>query len=218
MTLLTAHSGSDELPENSIKFASFFRNKPAVDAIEVDVRYDDLEHKLVLHHEPLEKDRLYTSLASIFKCIKNSHLLINCDLKETGLEDEVFWLADQYGIKHRVLLSGAVNPLFLKRHANHILMNLENGIDIDRLTGVLNEQVLVVALETLAQKGATLINLNENWLTPTIQERGEELGLLFSVWTVNDYKKIARYRKQRVFNITSKKAWGFITREVGISS
>lgn len=95
MTLLTAHSGSDELPENSIKFASFFRNKPAVDAIEVDVRYDDLEHKLVLHHEPLEKDRLYTSLASIFKCIKNSHLLINCDLKETGLEDEVFWLADQ---------------------------------------------------------------------------------------------------------------------------
>ena len=35
---LTAHTGSDQTPENSLVFANFFKDKEGVDVIEVDVR------------------------------------------------------------------------------------------------------------------------------------------------------------------------------------
>lgn len=37
MTYITAHSGSDQTEENSLRFVEFFRDKP-VDALEIDVR------------------------------------------------------------------------------------------------------------------------------------------------------------------------------------
>ncbi|WP_146161828.1 glycerophosphodiester phosphodiesterase [Trichococcus patagoniensis] len=202
------------MADNSMEFVAFFSNKQDVSAIEVDVRMNR-EHRLVLHHETLEKGQDYVTLEDVFAYIarENSPIRINCDLKEAGLEEAVYELADKYALWPQVELSGTVACSYLAKWSNQILMNIENGMD-DALHGEhigrWGENVLLEALSKLSRSQAKVININHQLFTDAVQERGKQLALEFSLWTVNDLPAIGNYEKENIYNITTKKAWTYI--------
>ncbi|MHC5269092.1 glycerophosphodiester phosphodiesterase [Enterococcus sp. LJL98] len=215
MTYITAHSGSDGTPENNSAFLSFFKDK-GIDVLEVDVR-KNRHGQLVLHHDPLETEGSYCLLETFFSELAKSPLKINCDLKEKKLEEAVFQLAQRYGKHSDVFLSGEVETRHLKKWPEQLLMNLENVRLPGKLKTVWSEEANVERLERLAEQGAKRINISEKHLTKTIYQRGQELGLAFSVWTVNDLKKIESYVQQKLFNVTTRRAWQYLqTKETNL--
>lgn len=214
MSYLTAHSGSDGLADNSMEFVVFFAGKSAVTAIELDVRMDR-DRQLVLHHEALAAGARYARLEDVFAyiAIRSSPVRINCDLKETGLEEHVHRLANKYALWPQVELSGAVACKYLPEWNGQILMNIENGMD-DALYGEnigrWGENVLLEALTKLSRSQAKIININHQLFTDAVRERGRQLALEFSLWTVNDLETIGNYESENIYNITSRKAWAYI--------
>lgn len=214
LSYLTAQSGSDGLANNSMEFVAFFSNKQEISAIEVDVRMNR-ERQLVLHHDILDEKQGYVALEDVFAYIarENSPIRINCDLKETGLEEAVYGLANKYALWPQVELSGTVACSYLSKWSNQILMNIENGMDDSfhgENIGRWGENVLLEALAKLARSHAKVININHQLFTDAVQEKGKQLALEFSLWTVNDLNAIGNYEKENIYNITTRKAWSYI--------
>ena len=214
LSYLTAQSGSDGLADNSMEFVVFFCDKQDISAIKVDVRMNK-EHQLVLHHDTLEEGKYYVALEDVFAHIarEKSPLRINCDLKESGLEEAVYGLADEYALWPQVELSGTVACGYLARWSDHILMNIENGM-VDAFHGEhigrWGENVLLEALAKLSRSKAKIININHQLFTDAVKEKGKLLELEFSLWTVNDLIAIENYEKENIYNITTRKAWAYI--------
>lgn len=214
MSYLTAQSGSDGLADNSMEFVMFFCDKQEVSAIKVDVRMNK-EHQLVLHHDTLEDGKCYVALEDVFAYIAGgkSPIRINCDLKETGLEEAVYGLADKYDLWPQVELSGTVACRYLSKWRDQILMNIENGMDDSfhgEHIGRWGENVLLEALAKLSRSQAKVININHQLFTDAVREKGKQLALEFSLWTVNDLNAIGNYEKENIYNITTRKAWTYI--------
>lgn len=213
MTLITAHSGSDQTLENSIEFVKFFSSEKQISGIEVDVRLDS-NNQLVLSHDALVNEMTYLPLSEVFNFLKqtNSHLLINCDLKEKNLEELVFELATTYNLWSKVQLSGTVSTIFLRKWPKQILMNIENASNLKNanLEELVLEENLLKALIELKTQGAEIINLNYQLFTDAIFEKGQELGVVYSLWTVNEFELIEKYQNKEVFNVTSRQAFSYI--------
>jgi len=214
LSYLTAQSGSDGLAGNSMEFVVFFCDKQDISAIKVDVRMNR-EYQLVLHHDALEEGQQYVALEDVFAYIarENRPIRINCDLKETGLEEAVYKLADKYALWPQVELSGTVACRYLSKWSNQILMNIENGMDDSfhgEHIGRWGENVLLEALAKLSRSQAKIININHQLFTDAVKEKGKLLELEFSLWTVNDLIAIENYEKENIYNITTRKAWAYI--------
>ena len=130
LSYLTAQSGSDGLADNSMEFVVFFCDKQDISAIKVDVRMNK-EHQLVLHQKHWKRGKYYVALEDVFAYIarEKSPIRINCDLKETGLEEAVYGLADKYALWPQVELSGTVACRYLSKWSNQILLNIQFGMD-----------------------------------------------------------------------------------------
>ena len=72
------------------------------------------------------------------------------------------------------------------------------------------ENVLLEALVKLSRSHARVININHQLFTDAVQEKGKQLALEFSLWTVNDLNAIGNYEKENIYNITTRKAWSYI--------
>lgn len=218
MSYLTAQSGSDGLADNSMEFVVFFCDKQDISAIKVDVRMNR-EYQLVLHHDALEEGQQYVALEDVFAYIarENRPIRINCYLKETGLEEAVYKLADKYALWPQVELSGTVACRYLPKWSNQILMNIENGMDDSfhgEHIGRWGENVLLEALAKLSRSQAKIININHQLFTDAVKEKGKLLELEFSLWTVNDLIAIENYEKENIYNITTRKAWAYIQQKM----
>lgn len=218
LSYLTAQSGSDGLADNSMEFVVFFCDKQDISAIKVDVRMNR-EYQLVLHHDALEEGQQYVALEDVFAYIarENRPIRINCYLKETGLEEAVYKLADKYALWPQVELSGTVACRYLPKWSNQILMNIENGMDDSfhgEHIGRWGENVLLEALAKLSRSQAKIININHQLFTDAVKEKGKLLELEFSLWTVNDLIAIENYEKENIYNITTRKAWAYIQQKM----
>jgi len=88
-TLITAHSGCDGTPDNSLEFISHALRSGA-DALEVDVRAAQ-DGTLYLSHD--RTDAACPKLSQAFPMLRSRPMRINCDLKQPGLEEAVLALA-----------------------------------------------------------------------------------------------------------------------------
>ena len=148
---------------------------------------------------------------------ENRPIRINCYLKETGLEEAVYKLADKYALWPQVELSGTVACRYLSKWSNQILMNIENGMDDSfhgEHIGRWGENVLLEALAKLSRSQAKIININHQLFTDAVKEKGKLLELEFSLWTVNDLIAIENYEKENIYNITTRKAWAYIQQKM----
>lgn len=210
MTYITAHSGSDQTEENSLRFVEFFRDKP-VDALEIDVR-ENSRGQLVLNHDQLVVGEDYLSLNTFLTAMKGTSLKLNCDLKESKLEIGVFELAQRHNKWSDILLSGNVDPKYLKKWPTQLLMNIENAVDPRKSYAEWDEETVIEGMEHLAKQGAKIINIPEQLFTEKIYETGQALAVDFSLWTVNDLNRIEELVAKNIYNVTSRQAWAYLQR------
>ena len=81
--LITAHSGCDSTPDNSMDFVRHALQLQ-VDALEVDV-WRKCGKLILSHDEPVDMN--HPLLEEVFALVKeHPSMMVNCDLKEKGLD------------------------------------------------------------------------------------------------------------------------------------
>ncbi|WP_225742982.1 hypothetical protein [Marinilactibacillus sp. Marseille-P9653] len=128
--LLTAHSGSDATPNNSLEYIDKMIDYN-IDCLELDVRRAQ-NGQLYLSQDPiysLDLTSCLLNLDTVFKYIakRSSRIRIKCNLKEKGLEAEVQWTAEKRELFDQVVFSGTVEPSHLfVWDRDKIFYNIEN--------------------------------------------------------------------------------------------
>ena len=212
-SLITAHSGSDATADNSMEFVRYALGTSA-DALEIDVRRDGDGGLIISHDETGEKA---VTLKEVFCEVKKvPDMRMNCDLKEYGLEEEVYRLLQTCGLPgERILFSGSVRPWNIPEDAAwkqiEVYWNVEEcipdiyvckeGEERNRITA---ETARYLA-DKCARYGISVININEKYLNQTLTDIMNEHQIGISAWTVNDPERIRRLLQLGVHNITTRK-------------
>ena len=199
-TMITAHSGCDGTPDNSLEYVKHALNCGA-DAFEIDVRCRD--GRLFMSHD--ETDLECPGLDEVFRLMQGSSMKINCDLKEPGLEEAVLALAEQLGVWDQILFSGDVS--IGKMAADEIICR-KTLLNIDPLVGKVTPEELDARLEELVEDcrrcGAWCVNIHYGKCTEKLMKRMKEAEILISAWTVNKEDVARRLLDEGIYNITSR--------------
>ncbi len=211
MKIITAHSGCDNTAPNSREFIEYALNLGA-ECFEVDVRKDG-EDVLMLSHDKTEEKCL--TLKEAFEILaKYPNRLINCDLKEEGLEQSVLTLAKECKVDKQLIFTGAVNPkCFTVGREDYKdvswYVNAEIFVpDIYKMVAESKSEdeikaCLVGSLDEYKKYNVKGINWHYK-LARLAETEIKEHGLKFSVWTVDDESEISAFIKDGVENITTR--------------
>ncbi len=197
---ITAHSGSDGTPDNSLACVEYALST-AVDAFEVDVRRlaDGtlaLGHDAADHTAPTLREVLALAAAK-------PGVRINCDLKERGLEPAVAALAAECGMSGRLILSGSVDVDIFAAHPElhdcaEVYLNYRNIPDFE-LTAA------EIITKVCREHGIATVNMNQVLITRRFIETLKDSGIALSAWTVNEEIFLDWFLKQGVRNITTRR-------------
>lgn len=215
--MITAHSGCDGTPDNSLEFVHYALEHDA-DCLEVDVRKNGKQ--LYISHDGEEGcERI--DLGKVFRMLRfKDHIKINCDLKESNLEEAVYKLAQEERVTDRLIYTGSVNPeKFRKENPDRlpvtVYLNIENiSLFFNRLyrmgsldpaqdeLEVLSE--LIQACEKLEAYAVKGINICYAACTEEMLDYMQNRGVGISLWTVKEPEKIMEYLRRGVDNITTR--------------
>jgi len=211
-TMITAHTGADGTPDNSLEYVRYALTTPA-DAFEIDIR-DRGDGALVLTHD-LADDGLVPLLSEALELAgKVPAMRINFDHKEPGLSAPLFRLLQEYGMEKRAIWSGSVDLPFLRECPDvlrdvEVFLNLEeivenlyfNYREIPDFDVTAAERAIAVCRET----GIRVVNVNHILVTRRLIEllREEKIGV--SAWTVNDLPDMEYFLTHEIYNITTRR-------------
>ncbi|MGM9630484.1 glycerophosphodiester phosphodiesterase [Butyricicoccus sp.] len=210
-TLLTAHSGADETPENSLEFIRYVLATEA-DALEIDVRRQTRSGTLVLSHDELCVRGQPLLRQAMELVSQHPSMCINCDLKEPGLEQQVFRLADEMQIVNRLIFSGTVDPAALTEipiPREHVYLNIEE--QIPELYGRCRQDAAYAlrAAEKIcdicSSYGIRTVNVFQGLVTDPFLEILNSREKDISVWTVDEETRLAYFLSHGVRNITTRR-------------
>lgn len=211
-TMITAHSGADRTPENSLEFVKYAM-QTEVDALEVDVRMGE-NGILIISHDKTDENAV--QLAQVFRLMRERpQMRINCDLKEYGLEVAVRQLALLSGLKtEQILYSGSVRPVAVMEPCAwrdvEVFWNIEEYIpniyqDADK-EDMLYEQAAYRISRACRKYGIHTVNVNEKIATEEFIRILRENEIDLSAWTVNEEERFVELLEQGVKNITTRNA------------
>ena len=205
-TTITAHSGCEGRPDNSLEYVRFALGCGA-DALEVDVRRRT--GGLYISHDPSEGP--CPALREVFALVREGKMVLNCDLKEPGLEWETLDLARSCGVEDRVVFSGTVSAGLMAEAEirERTLWNADNAVPDfwERVKGggsLTAADVRQVA-EICREHGAQAVNVYYGFCTPENLAIFQEFGVGVSAWTVDDEQEVRRLLAAGVRNITSRR-------------
>lgn len=214
-TLVTAHSGPDGTPDNSLENIEYVLGMKA-DAMELDVRKDPQGELVLSHDEVTEKDAALT-LERAFQVIsQHPTMKINCDLKEGNLEREVYELGRAFQLQDRLIYSGAADPENCRKLPISLYLNLEYFLDsttslatqIRTLETATRQEVrefLESCLAKLPLLKARSLNMHHSVFDKAFAPNEDAMAYAFSLWTVDDANTIKRYLDRGVQAITTRK-------------
>ena len=207
-TMITAHSGSDGTPDNSMEYVHHALSCGA-DAFEIDVRRNTAG-EFYLSHDQL--DGAGPRLRQVFALLKESSMRLNCDLKEEGLERGILALAEECGVLEQIILSGSVSPLCVKeepRVRRCTYLNLEmvfpGAMERYRRQEVPLAEEIQAAACACRECGVETVNVYYPFCTEKALELFRKYGIGVSVWTVNEREEACRFLKSGIANITTRK-------------
>lgn len=212
--LITAHSGCDGTPDNSLEYVRHAIALP-VDALEIDVRKTS-DGKLVLSHDEILPDgsNVLCDLDEVFALVAPTGKKINCDLKPAGIEKAVMDLAKKYGLLQRLIFSGTVSA-DIREEQPEVYQNVEVFINCDMLVPEIMDRMeaeqlpcddlLKEALCHCQKKGFAVMNLYYKLCTPSVVEAARGLGVGLSAWTVDTEEWIKSLLPYRLHNMTSRR-------------
>ena len=210
--MITAHSGTDNTPDNSLEFVRYALASQA-DALEVDIQRDPINGELIItHDEVLTGD--YPRLREVFALLaQHPTMRINCDLKPAGLELDVFHLAQEMGVADRLIFSGTVDVSAFEKWPElrdvEIFLNLEEYVDNVYYNYRDIPDFELTAIETICsvckQHNIQTVNVNYNLVTRRFIQLLAKENLKVSVWTVNGNHEINYFLTRGVYNLTTRK-------------
>lgn len=206
MSKITAHSGCDGTPDNSMEFVRYVLGSEG-DCLEVDIRKNQNKELILSHDETVEGA---VKLSQVFELLKEKpEKKINCDLKTPGLEVSVYQLAKEYGVERQLIYSGAVGISFmetrLKKYPEvQVYWNIENLILETDLGRNISMKQIEQAFHTAVNYSAQCINMEYHMFTDKIIELLKSIGLGSSAWTVNEPDGIRKLMKKGITNITTR--------------
>lgn len=212
-TLVTGHSGPDGIEDNSLENINYVLETTA-DAMELDIRRNH-RGELVLAHDQVADDATAVRLSRAFEALsKHPTMKVNCDLKEGGLEQEVYDLALVYKIQDRLIYSGAADPSRCLDLPISLYLNLEYFLDsasdlsrIRQLETATKDEVrefLLACLDKLPELNAHSLNMHYSVFDKAFDEDEDASSYAFSLWTVNDPQDLKRYMRAGVRAITTR--------------
>ena len=215
--MITAHSGCEDTPDNSI--ASVEKGIAlGADGVEIDIRMDERGRLWLTHDQPAAFDGL-TPLKDAFALIRDGGVAVNCDLKEYGALLPVIETADSCGIgPDKLIFSGAVDTALLEKdpgiaRRSRIFLNSEELIrDMTKETPpdrpcqsawLLDH--CSAAADRLRALGAVALNLPYKYLSEDLFAalRARDVGL--SLWTVNDESALRIFMAKDLLNVTTRR-------------
>lgn len=210
ITMLTAHSGSDQTPENSLEFVRYALSTSA-DALEVDVRISDGGELLLGHDQVFSHS---TSLREAFSLIaSHPSMKVNCDLKDYDLEHDTYQLACEYHLEDRLIFSGSVrvNNLHaepsIKDHVS-VFLNIEEYIPdlYQKLKDDPSFSLTAARLicDICSENDISVINTYYKIATDEFLKYTSEHNICVSCWTVNEISDLSDYFSKNVYNITTR--------------
>lgn len=206
-TLITAHTGADGRPDNSMEYVAYALSCGA-DALEVDVRRRP-GGGLAIGHDEAAADA--PSLAEVFRAAaEHPRMRVNCDLKEPGLEAAVCCLAAETGLSGsgRLILSGTVDA-FCAVPGAEVFLNLEEYVPDLYLRYREIPDFELEAAERICsvcrRAGIVTVNAYQGLITRRFAGKLAEAGVGLSVWTVNDVWELEWFLGLGVRNITTRK-------------
>ena len=196
--MITAHSGCNGTRMNTMEYLEVASSLP-IDALEIDIRRSK-DGRLLLTHDPIREQPLLT-LDEAFEFLLEKSVVINCDLKEYGLEEAVLECADKYGIRNRIIFTGSVTDCmnFMKNHSDvQVFINAEELVpDIHKKTGP------DMLISRCKYAGYQVINIDYRICDDRLLNGCKRAGIGLSVWTVDDIEMIKRLRAIGVVNLTT---------------
>ncbi len=209
---LTAHSGADGTPANSLAFVRYALITEA-DSLELDIRRHPETGELMLGHDSVGADSF--TLREAFLLLKtHPDKKVNCDLKEAGLENAVLCLAEDCGVRDRLIFSGTVDPCQIEDREfrkNRIFWNIEEQIPdlYNRCREDYDYRLIAAEMmcDKMEEAGVETMNIYHGLVDKkfllAVLKRGKKL----SVWTVDDMEKLTWLFNQRVRNITTRRVY-----------
>ena len=226
-TLITAHTGADDTPDNSIAYLEYALRSGA-DVVEIDVRCTS-DNELILTHDEITTDaadKAFTPvpLEEAFQMLQaHPSARMNIDLKEDGLEADVYALARKMQIADRILYSGSVSIDRLR--AADLLGVVEICLNIEEILPDLKAQLKKMeeegapllfplaerialadrACEICTTAGLDTLNVCKDYMDAPLIEHIHAKGVALSVWTVDDEEEATFFLRQGVKSITTRK-------------
>lgn len=209
--LITAHTGADGTPDNSLEFVRYALESKA-DALEVDVQADPVSGELIITHDEVLSGE-YPRLREVFALLsQHPTMRINCDLKPAGLEWPVYRLAEEMGVTARLIYSGTVNVDAMKSHPQlagvEVFLNLEEYVENLYFNYRDIPNFELTAAETICrvcrENGVGVVNVNYMLVTRRFIELLAAEGIGVSVWTVNQDKAITYFLSRGAYNVTTR--------------
>lgn len=208
-TWITAHSGAENTPDNSLEFVAYALQTDA-DVLELDIRRRSEEDPtLVLSHDETEEN--VPLLEEAFRMIAvHPTMCINCDLKESGLEHAVLSLAQKCGLLPRILFSGTVNPDCIAcEDRDIVLMNAEELVENFYERCETTPEEIEPMIEELCVKCNALdirtVNLYEGIVSDGVLGILNRHNIKLSVWTVNEPQRQQYFLTNQVMNLTTRR-------------
>ena len=164
--IITAHSGCEESEIDSLDSINIALDCGA-DAVEIDVRVDRNGELRISHNEVTQEEySKKLTLRQVFEYIRNTNLIVNCDLKEQAALYKTLEEAEKCGISSdRLILSGCTSPEQLARDISlfdrgRFFLNIEEVIkfvwlrknsifDIDQFVNLMKDPWKIINAEGL---------------------------------------------------------------------
>ena len=192
-TVITAHSGCEGAPDNSIEHI-LAAIASGAEMIEVDVRQAP-DGTLYLSHDVPEDIGIRPMLSDLFERIApEENMKMNLDVKTEGLIRPVMALAETYGLTGRIVFTGACNSD----------RALANSLGAEMWRSMWPGDQIPDGIAANRADGSPFLNVYYQMITQEFENDLRAGGSSFSAWTVNDEANIRRFLEMGIANITTR--------------
>lgn len=215
-TWITAHSGCEGTPENSM--ASIEAGIAlGADCVEIDVRLGSGGTLWLAHDLPADLSGL-VPLKDAFQLIRAGGVAVNCDLKEEDALLPALRLAENRGLcPEKLIFTGSVAPKLLKERPDvvrrsRVFLNSEvlaryvcPGEKLDRAGQTaffLNDPERTA--KSLHALGVEAMNMPYQYAPPRLIAEMRSRGIALSLWTIDDEDALRALMGEGLTNITTR--------------
>ena len=207
-TVITAHSGCEKTPDNSLEHI-LAAIASGAEMIEVDVR-QAADGTLYLSHDIPDDISIRPTLRELFELIKPvENMEMNLDVKTGGLVEPVMTIAREYQLEDRIVFTGECNTD--RKLANDLGAEVWHSMWPAPLAGIAPEHLADASaklvrsgISAIRESGSPYLNIYYGMITEELETELQEIGSSFSAWTVNDEENLRRFLEMGIANITTR--------------